>query len=443
MDMGNSQYVIIILSLTIFLIPISQVDAIFFIPLENSDEGYYKNFKEIYNLKIQKFRDYYIEEYLRLHNPYNDKMSDDVIIFNDKEFRLPNSIDRYDENFQTLKVEQLDLAQKKYLEILGGRIITSSLDDKPDKRIIPILEFTSEEESIMEAIQRNDEGFQTYKMQQVIIAENTFNRLMEEGFWGDLYVTDTLSDDFNQNRDELKTALELIEDESISLKRSSQEFHDLIIEQTLLAEKTRNQILSFSKYPNLNEENDDVIEYNQKEITEKPESIFSDTNHELLEFSKNKQIEIAQELMNKMYNLENSEKNIQVETIIIKEENKKPKVLVREDQGFEFLKNIEKDKAEKKIIELLGGKTISNFADVKTKVGSITKLRTNQNDVNLSDYDKFQNYTLELIAIGDKIREKNNEENFWYLSLYISSEKNEIENKPIRDPNILCFGLGC
>ena len=441
--MGISKYVIIILSLTIFLIPISQVDAIFFIPLENSDEGYYKNFKEIYNLKIQKFRDYYIEEYLRLHNPYNDKMSDDVIIFNDKEFRLPNSIDRYDENFQTLKDEQLDLAQKKYLEIMGGKIITSSLDDQPDKRIIPILEFTSEEESIMEAIQRNDEDFQTYKMQQVIIAENTFNRLMEEGFWGDLYLTDTLSDDFNQNRDELKTALELIEDESISLKRSSQEFHDLIIEQTLLAEKTRDHILSFSKYPNLYEENYDVMEYNQKEITEKSESIFSDTNHELLEFSKNKQIEIAQELMNKMYNLGNSEKNIQVETIIIKEENKKPKVLVREDQGFEFLKNIEKDKAEKKIIELLGGKTISNFADVKTKVGSITKLRTNQNDVNLSDYDKFQNYTLELIAIGDKIREKNNEENFWYLSLYISSEKNEIENKPIRDPNILCFGLGC
>jgi len=451
--MGISKYVIIIVSLTIFLIPVSQVDAIFFIPLENSDKGYYKNFKEIYNLKIQKFRDLYLEEYLRLQNPYNDKMSDDVIIFNDKEFRIPNSIDRHDKNFQTLKDEQLDLAQKKYLEIMGGKIITSSLGDKPDKRIIPILEFTSEEESVRKAVHRDDEGFQTYKMQQVITAENTFNRLMEEGFWGDLYFTDTPRDDFNQNRDELKAAFFLIEDEIISLKRSSPEFHDLMTEQTLLAEKTRNYILSFSNYPNPYEENDDVIEYDQKEITEKSESIFSDSNHVLtrnfeiyhndLEFSKNIQIEIAQEVMNKMYNLKNSEKNIQVETINIKEENKKPKVLVREDQGFEFLKNIEKDKAEKKLIELLGGKTISNFVDVKTNVGSILKLKTNQNDVDQSDYDKFQNYTLELIAIGDKIREKNNEENFWYLSLYISSEKNEIENKPIRDPNILCFGLGC
>ncbi len=99
------------------------------------------------------------------------------------------------------------------------------------------------------------------------------------------------------------------------------------------------------------------------------------------------------------------------------------------------------------LFELLGGKTISNFVDVQTKVGSIQKLRTNQNDVNLSNYDKFQNYELELIAIGDKIREKNNEENVWYLSWYIISEKNEIENeienKPIRDPNILCFGIGC
>lgn len=443
MDMGISQYVIIIVSLTILLIPVSQVDAIFFLPPEISDKDYYKYFKEVYNLKIQKFRDFYLEEYLRLQNPYNDKMSDEDTIFNDKEFRMPNRVDRHDENFQTLKDEQLDLAQKKYLEIMGGKTITSSLGNKPDKRIIPISEFTDEEESIRKAIHRDDEDFQTYKMQQVIAAENTFNRLMEEGFWGDIYVTDTLLDDFNQNRDELKAALELIEDESISSKRPSQEFHDLMTEQTLLAEKTRNYILNLS--PNLNpyEENDGVIEYDQKEITEKSKSIFSDTNHESLEFSKNKQIEIAQEVMNKMYNLENSEKNIQVETININEENKKPKVLVREDQGFEFFKKIEEDKAEKKLIELLGGKTISNSVDVKTKVGSISKLKTNQNDVNLSFYDKFQNYEFDLTAIADKIRENNNEENVWYLSLYTIYEKNEIENKPIRDPNILCFGLGC
>ena len=445
--MGISQYLVIIVSIAVFLIPVSQADAIFWIPSQITDEEYYEIPKETYNLKLEKLRDFYLEEYFKLNNPYNDKISHDVIIFNDTEFIITNSIHRSDENFQMLKNEQIDLAQKKYLEILGGKIITSSLGDKPDKRIIPILEFTSEEESIREVIYRDDEIFQTYKMQQVIIAENTINRLIEEGFWEYTNDTDTLWDDFNQNRTELNAALELIEDESISSKRISQEFLDLVAEQTLLAEKIRNDILDLSQYPNPYEENDDVIESDQEEITEKSEFNIINRSDKGFEMVKTMELEIAQNTLSEMLMLSNSEENIQVEAINIKEENKKPKFLEREDQGFEFLKNIEEDKAEKMLIELLGGKTISNFVDVKTKVGSIQKFRTNQNDVNLSNYDKFQNYELELIAIGDKIREKNNEENVWYLSWYIISEKNEIENeienKPIRDPNILCFGLGC
>ncbi len=444
--MGISQYLVIIVSIAVFLIPVSQADAIFWIPSEITDEEYYEIPKETYNLKLEKLRDFYLEEYFKLNNPYNDKISHDVIIFNDTEFIITNSIHRSDENFQMLKNEQIDLAQKKYLEILGGKIITSSLGDKPDKRIIPILEFTSEEESIREVIYRDDEIFQTYKMQQVIIAENTINRLIEEGFWEYTNDTDTLWDDFNQNRTELNAALELIEDESISSKRISQEFLDLVAEQTLLAEKIRNDILDLSQYPNPYEENDDVIESDQEEITEKSEFNIINRSDKGFEMVKTMELEIAQNTLSEMLMLSNSEENIQVEAINIKEENKKPKFLEREDQGFEFLKNIEEDKAEKMLFELLGGKTISNFVDVN-KVGSIQKLRTNQNDVNLSNYDKFQNYELELIAIGDKIREKNNEENVWYLSWYIISEKNEIENeienKPIRDPNILCFGLGC
>ncbi len=217
----------------------------------------------------------------------------------------------------------------------------------------------------------------------------------------------------------------------------------MITEQISSAEKTRNYVLTLSQYQNPYLENDDVIESDQEEITEKSEFNMLDRTDKGFEILKAMELEIAQNTLNEMLMLSNSEENIQVEAINIKEENKKPKVLEREDQGFQYFKNIEEDKAEKKLIEILGGKTISNFVDVKTKVGSIPKLGTNQNDVNLSNYEKFQNYELELIAIGDKIREKNNEENVWYLSLYIISEKNEIENKPIRDPNILCFGLGC
>jgi len=280
-------------------------------------------------------------------------------------------------------------------------------------------------------------------MQQVIIAENTIKRLVEEEGWGYTNVTDIPWDDFNQNGDELKTALELIEDDSISSKRESQEFLDLMAEQILSAEKTRNIVLSYSQYSNPYEENDDVIESDQEEITEKSEFSIINRDTKRFEMVKAMELEIAQNILNEMLMLSNSEENIQVEAINIKEENKKPKVLGREDQGFEFLKKIQEDKAEKMLIELLGGKTISNFVDVYTKVGSNPKLKTNQNDVNLSNYDKFQNYEFDLIAIADKIREKNNEENVWYLSSYIISEKNEIENKPVRDPNILCFGLGC
>ena len=55
MGMGISQYVIVIVSLTIFLIPVSQVDAIFFFSPEIGDEEFFKNFREIHELDMEKF----------------------------------------------------------------------------------------------------------------------------------------------------------------------------------------------------------------------------------------------------------------------------------------------------------------------------------------------------------------------------------------------------
>ncbi len=219
MGMGISHYVIIILSLTIFLIPVSQVDAIFLIPLEISDEEFSKNYKELQKFKIEKFRDYHFEEYLRIQNPYNDKISDNVIIFTDQKLNMQLSNYRFDENFQTLKDEQLDLAQKKYLEQLGGKSIISSLGDKPDKRIIPILEFTDEEQSIMKVIYRDEEGFKSYKIQQQILAENTVNRLIQEGIWEeDPFITTELFEDYYYSSNSVKdvetvsAAFDLIDD---------------------------------------------------------------------------------------------------------------------------------------------------------------------------------------------------------------------------------------
>jgi len=499
--MGISQYVIIILSLTIFLIPVSQVDAIFFFPTEISDEELSKIIKEIQKLKMEKFRDYYFEKNLKSQNPYNNKMSDSVIIFNDQKFNMSISVDRSDENFQTLKDEQLDLAQKKYLEIMGGKIITSSLGDKPDKRIIPILEFTDEEESFMETIHRDDEGFKSYKIQQIILAENTVNRLIQEEIWEEdpFIVTELFEDYYDANNsvkdvetvsaafdlidDGIVTAEELIENNVISSEdliqdnvisasnlkafwmsyepvestktevvqetlvitekddfdwkeyewvkseRGSQEFQNLIQEQVLSAEQLRNESFGFAFDSNPDEEKN-VIEITQSEIIEFEPSIHRDDEkfqEYLLE-----QIEKAELILKDFYHLKNLD-----EEKINDEQNEKeffpPKADNRNELFLNLLK-LEEDKAEKKLIELLKGKTISNFVDVKTKVGSISKIKTNQNDVNLSNYKKFLNYELELIALlGDKIREKNNEENVWYLSLYIISEKNEIENMPIQE----------
>jgi len=72
--MGISRYLVIIVSIAVFLIPVSQADAIFLIPSEIIDEEYYKNFKVVYNLKLEELRDFYIEEYFKLKNPYNDNI---------------------------------------------------------------------------------------------------------------------------------------------------------------------------------------------------------------------------------------------------------------------------------------------------------------------------------------------------------------------------------
>jgi len=70
------------------------------------------------------------------------------------------------------------------------------------------------------------------------------------------------------------------------------------------------------------------------------------------------ELEIAQDTLNEMYLLSNSEEN-DVEIIIFTQENKKPNNYERDDQGFEFFKNKQLDIAEKKLMEILGQKKYS------------------------------------------------------------------------------------
>jgi len=422
--MGISQYVIIILSLTILLIPVSQVDAILILP-EISDEEFSKNFIEIHELEMEKIRDYYFEVN-RLQNPYHDKISDEDIILNDKEFRMSNSIYRHDENFQMLKNEQIDLAQKKYLEQLGGKSIISSLGDKPDKRIIPILEFGDEEKSIMKVIHRYDEGFKSYKIQQKILAENTINKLIRERLWEeDPFITSELFEDYYYSNsvkdvetisaafdlidDGIITAEELIETNVISpedliqdnvisadyLKlfwktyepvestktevqetlvipeeddfdwediewkndtRSDQEFQNLIAEQILLAENTRSEELSLFPYANPYEEENDAI-ITQKIFVEL-EPILKREDEKFQEY-KLEQIKKAELILKNLYPIKNLDEDEINNQLIIEKELVLSEVDDRSDMFFK-LKEFEKDRAEKKILEIFGGKNIYN-----------------------------------------------------------------------------------
>lgn len=102
---------------------------------------------------------------------------------------------------------------------MGGKTITSSLGDKPDKGIIPILEFTDEEESFRKSIHRDNEGFKSYKIQQKILAENIVNRLIQEGIWEENpFITTELFEDYYYNSNSVKdvetvsAAFDLIDD---------------------------------------------------------------------------------------------------------------------------------------------------------------------------------------------------------------------------------------
>ncbi len=168
--------------------------------------------------------------------------------------------------------------------------------------------------------------------------------------------------------------------------RQSEEFKNLIIEQIFLAENIRNEMLDFrmtglAHDPYLDENIDENIDENTNKNTDelldktntsiviswsdptyvidKPEFNIIDRNAKGFEMVKAMEREIAQNTLNKMLLLSNSEED-DVEIIILTNENKKINNYERDDQGFEFFKNKSIDIAKKKLIEILGGKKIHN-----------------------------------------------------------------------------------
>jgi len=428
MGMGISQYVIIIVSLIIFLIPVSQVDAIFFFSPEISDEEFSKKYKELQKFKMEKFRDYYFEV-KRLQNPYNDKISDNVIIFTDQKLDMQLSNYRYDENFQTLKDEQIDLAQKKYLEQLGGKSIISSLGDKPDKRIIPILEFSDEELSFMKVIHRYDEGFTSYKIQQAIIAEDYLANNWKELQWElNPYQNNESIEELSNNKENkiLPHVSDHRQNEMSGFRITSMQnpYPDEKIDGNLdasISNTNQNIVISWS---------------DPTYVTDKPEFNFLDRHTIVFEMVKAMEIEIAKSKLNEMVHLSSPEKS-DTEIIILTQENKKPNNYNQHDKEFEFLKKTQIDIAEQKLIEILGGRTITNV-DFKTvdKIVVIPELSKAEKIKLINrNYEILQNYNLVLLSIPDKIRAGSTNGYFWDLNGNIINENNKVKQTVV-DKNI-------
>ncbi len=77
------------------------------------------------------------------------------------------------------------------------------------------------------------------------------------------------------------------------------------------------------------------------------------------EFIRSLELEIAQNTLNEMLSLSNSDEE-NVEIVIPTNENNKLFDYERDDQGFEFFKNKQIDIAEKRLLEILGQKNIHN-----------------------------------------------------------------------------------
>jgi len=119
---------IILLSVALLFFPVQQGYGVS-TPSPELNERQLIEFYELEQIvKAEQVRD---ENFVSLiqQNPYLDTLTNVIIPF--KENNEEQSPDRYDENFQLIKDEQISIAEKKYKEILGGKDISNSIYDEP------------------------------------------------------------------------------------------------------------------------------------------------------------------------------------------------------------------------------------------------------------------------------------------------------------------------
>ncbi len=446
MGVDNTYCIIFVLGLVLFLAPMEQASAVFFLPPEWTEEESLELFKQKQLLRVEfqneenfDFESYKQEQLFRaeqvrdqildfkmtgLQNPYHDIKVEVIITYEgnvendesilasfvdpskdpqhyldryynepiykewfDKNFPgltiekavgfesvssltetieanlendIPKVVQRNHEIFQTIKAEQISLAEKKYQEILGGKTITNFPDDEPRKKIV-YAKFKIDNQTGF--INRNHDDFQNYRLLQISIAEEFRDGSWKENLWA--------SNPY-QNNESVENSPKIKVNEIIQnnlLKREHKEFENLIIEQIFLAENIRNEMLDFRVNPYLDENTDEslgktntsiIISFSDPTyVTDKPEFNIIDRNAKGFEMVKTLEVAIAQNTLNEMLLLSNSEED-DVVIIILINENKKLNNINRDDQGFEFFKNKQIDIAEKKLMEILGQKNIHN-----------------------------------------------------------------------------------
>jgi len=371
---GIGIYAIIFLSFAILFFPIQQGYGIFALP-ELSEQELIELYKQEQLVNAEQKRDE-IFVLFGLQNPYFDTPSNVIVSFEKNgEENIPKVIDRYYENFQTIKDEQISIAEKKCKEILGGKTISNSINDEPTLKKTTI-GFKIDNQTGF--LNRNDENFQNYTLLQISIAED-----FRDNNWKEIFSTLENPNPYDNNKS-IENSPKIKVNEIIQnniIKREHKEFENLIIEQIFQAEKIRNEMLDVritnQENPYLNEDMDENVDENVEEpsiktntgivivwsdptyVTDKPEFNIIDRNTIEFEMVKAMELEIAQNTLNEMLMLTNSEED-DVEIIILTNENKKPNNYKRDDQGFEFFKNKQIDIAEKKLMEILGQKSIHN-----------------------------------------------------------------------------------
>jgi len=273
-------------------------------------------------------------------------------------------------------MNRYQLLKKKCKEILGGKTILNSINDEPTQKKT-ILGFKIDNQTGF--LDRSHDDFQNYRLLQISIVEDFRDNNWEENEW-----TSNPYDNYKsiENSPKIKVN-EIIQNNHI--KREHKEFENLIIEQILLAEQTRDNTLFLTNLDTLNPyiieniTNAEILKENAPSTntatpveTEKINFVLSwfDQNVVLelqatnlnristnFEDFKLMQAELAQMKLNKIFHVENSENTEPLDseqTDIVISDDPFFNSYNRGDFLFEFNKNMQKMKAEKKFIELFG-----------------------------------------------------------------------------------------